>query len=318
MEEKPGFLLVSQVTEPAIWDLISKFSSLNKLLRITAICQRVVSRLRKTPGSSLSNPLTPGDLEIAASYWIKVTQRAYFVSELKTINSGNKLGKAHPLTRLTAYIDGNGILRVGGRLKFASLPSDSKHQAILPRESVLTKLIIRQFHLRTLHGGTQLTLGMIRQNYWIVGGRAPVRSYILKCVVCARHRGIRAQQLIGQLPTARLTPARAFLNSGVDSAGPISLKSWKGRGHKSYKGWLVIFVCIATSAVHMEIVSDYTSDGFISAYRRFVSRRGICKTLYSDCGTNFLGADQQLRKLFSSGSKEALDLTHLLLNDGTE
>ena len=44
----------------------------------------------------------------------------------------------------------------------------------------------------------------------------------------------------------------------------------------------------------------------------------MCKTLYSDCGTNFLGADQQLRKLFSSGSKEALDLAHLLLNDGTE
>ena len=111
---------------------------------------------------------------------------------------------------------------------------------------------------------------MIRQNYWIIGGRAPVRSYILKCVVCARHRGIRAHQLIGQLPTARLTPVRAFLSSGVDYAGLISLKSWKGRGHKSYKGWLVIFVCMATSAVHIEIVSDYTSDGFISAYRRFV------------------------------------------------
>ena len=233
---------------------------------------------------------------------------------MRTITSGNKLGKAHPLTRLTAYTDGNGILRVGGRLKFASHPSDSTHRAILPKESVLTKLIIRRFHLRTLHGGTQLTLGMIRQNYWIIGGRTPVRSYILKCVVCARHRGIRAHQL----PTARLTPARAFLNSEVDYAGPISLKSWKGRGHKSYKGWLVIFVCMATSAVHIEIVSDYTSNGFISAYRRFLSRRGTYKTLYSDCGTNFLGADQQLRKLFSSGSKEALDLAHLLVNDGTE
>ena len=164
----------------------------------------------------------------------------------------------------------------------------------------------------------QLILGSIRQTYWIVGGRAPVRSYILKCVLCARHRGIRVQQLIGQFPLARLTPALAFLNSGVDYAGPISLESWKGREHESYKGWLVILVCMATSAVHIEIVSDYTSDGFISAYRRFISRRGICKTIYSDCGTNFLGADQQLRKLFSSGSKEALDLDHLLLNDGTQ
>ena len=99
MEEKPGILLVSQVTEPAVWDLISKYSSLNK--RITVICPRVVSRLRKIPGSHLSNPFTPGDLEIAASYWVKVTEHVYFASELKTITDGNKLGKAHPLTRLT-------------------------------------------------------------------------------------------------------------------------------------------------------------------------------------------------------------------------
>ena len=99
------------------------------------------------------------------------------------------------------------------------------------------KLVIRQSHLRTLHGGTQLTLGTIQQTYWIIGGRAPVRSYILKCVVYARHRGIRAQQLIGQLPKARLTPARAFLNSGV--AGELAWlhvrngRSTQIRGHDS-------------------------------------------------------------------------------------
>ena len=160
-----------------------------------------------------------------------------------------------------------------------------------------------------------------RKTYWIIGGRAPVWSYIFNCVVCAHYRGIRAQQLIGQLPMARLTPARAFLNTGSTSsqyAGPISLKLWKGRGYKSYKGWLVFLVYMAKSAVHIEIVSDYTSDGFISVYWWNVSRPGICKTLYSDCGTNVFGADQQSRKLFSSGSKEALDLAHFLLNDGTK
>ena len=152
MEEKPRALLISQVAEPAVWDLILKYSYFNKVLRITAICRRV----QKIPGSSLLNPLTPGDFEIANSYWVKVTQHGHFSSELKTLTCGNKLGKAHPLNRLTAYIDSQGILRVSGRLKFASLTSDSKHQAILPRESILTKLVIRQAHLRTLHGSTQL------------------------------------------------------------------------------------------------------------------------------------------------------------------
>ena len=115
---------------------------------------------------------------------------------------------------------------------------------------------------------------------------------------------------------ARLTPARAFLNSGVDYAGPISLKSLKGQRRKSYKSWLVIFVCMKISVVHIKIVSGYTAEAFILAYRQFASRRGICKTLFSDCGTYFLGADQPLRQLLSSGFKEALDLAYHLLNIG--
>ncbi|XP_011313614.1 uncharacterized protein [Fopius arisanus] len=234
-----------------------------------------------------------------------------------TLSRGQKLRPSHPLTRLTAHIDHQGIPRVGGRLKFAQLENDSKHQAIIPKESQFAQLIIKDAHLRTLHGGTQLTLGQLRRFYWILGGRGPVRSFILKCVPCARQRGIRAQQLMGQLPVARLSPGRAFLNTGIDYAEPVSLRSWNARGHKSYKGWFTIFVCMTTSAVHLEIVSDYSSDGFMAAYHRFVARRGLCRNLFSDCGTNFLGANKEIKKLFSMASKESGQLAHLLLNDGT-
>nr|XP_034178185.1 uncharacterized protein LOC117603301 isoform X1 [Osmia lignaria] len=80
----------------------------------------------------------------------------------------------------------------------------------------------------------------------------------------------------------------------------------------------VIFVCFATSAVHLELISDYSSDGVLAAYRRFVSRRGIWQTLFSDCGTNFQGADAELRRLFSSASKELHELAGRLANDGTK
>ncbi|XP_011883306.1 PREDICTED: uncharacterized protein LOC105570566 [Vollenhovia emeryi] len=164
----------------------------------------------------------------------------------------------------------------------------------------------------TLHGGTQLTLAKIRQTYWILGGRAPVKSHILRCVVCARQRGVRAQQLMSQLPMARVTPARPFAHTGVDYAGPIQLKTWKGRGAKVHKGWMCVFVCMTTSAVHLEVVSDYSTDGFLATYRRFSSRRGPAEVLYSDCGTNFVGADTALKKLFKDSSKEFKDLTATL------
>ncbi|XP_011311724.1 uncharacterized protein [Fopius arisanus] len=232
-----------------------------------------------------------------------------------TLSRGQKLRPSHPLTRLTAYLDHQGVLRVGGRLKFAQLDNDSKHQAISPKGSQFVQLIIQDAHLRTLHGGTQLTLGQLRRSYWTVGGKAPVKSLILKCVPCARQRGVRAQQLMGLLPVVRLTPGPAFLNTGIDYDGPVSLRSWRGRGHKSCKGWLAIFVCMDTSAVHLEVVSDYTSDDFMAAYRRFVAQRGLCGNLFSHCGTNFLGDGKEIKNLFSMASKESDQLVHLLLND---
>ncbi|XP_067205335.1 uncharacterized protein [Linepithema humile] len=123
---------------------------------------------------------------------------------------------------------------------------------------------------------------------------------------------------MGQLPPERLTPARPFLHSGVDYAGPLHLKNWKGRNSRTYKAWIALFVCLSTSAVHLELVTDCSSDAFIAAYKRFTSRRGICVTLISDCGTNLKGADFELQNLFSAFSKELSQLASLLANDGTQ
>ena len=131
----------------------------------------------------------------------------------------------HVLNRLTAYIDLSGIISVGGRLHKTQLDHHSKHSAIIPRNSQLTSLIIRHSQLSILHGGAQLTLALTRQEFRIIGGRAPVKSFILKCVTCARYRAQRAQQLMGQLPMARVTPPSPFTHTRIDYAGPININS---------------------------------------------------------------------------------------------
>ncbi|XP_071576705.1 uncharacterized protein [Temnothorax nylanderi] len=123
---------------------------------------------------------------------------------------------------------------------------------------------------------------------------------------------------MGQLPFVRVNPAWPFSHSGLDYAGPVTLKTWRGRAAKSYKGYLAIFVCLATSAVHIEVVTDYTTDAFIAAYKRFSGRQGICSILWSDCGTNFVRADAELKRLFQQSSLELGDIAALLANDGTE
>ncbi|XP_036146761.1 uncharacterized protein LOC118646920 [Monomorium pharaonis] len=318
LEERPTQVFVTNIKSNILWDLIYRYSNLTHLLRITALCMRAIARFKRTQNSSLNNPITTQEIEIARIYWVKSIQRFAFPQEIKILVNGNPLPRSSPLLRIAPYIDASGLLRVGGRLEFSRLPENAKHPLVLPRESPLSSLIIEDAHRRTMHGGTQLTLSHIRNNYWIIGGRAPIRSFILKCVRCARHRQQRAQQIMGQLPPERLTSSRPFLHSGVDYAGPFLLKNWRGRNSRTYKAYIALFVCHATSAIHLELVTDCTTDAFIAAFKRFTSRRGICSTLMSDCGTNLKGASSELKTLFSAASSELGRLATLLANDGTQ
>ena len=131
------------------------------------------------------------------------------------------------MIRLLRFIDSQGLLRLGGRLKNALIPTSAKHPYIIPKNSPLSNLIIREAHQQTYHGSTQDTLSYIRQTYWILGGRTPIRSFILKCVKCMRYRRTHAQHIMGQLPASRVNPSREFLHTGVDYANPYVLKTWK-------------------------------------------------------------------------------------------
>lgn len=120
---------------------------------------------------------------------------------------------------------------------------------------------------------------------------------------------------MGNLPGPRVTPSRPFTHTGVDYAGPIRLRTSKGRGQKAYKAFIAVFVCLSTRAVHLEVASDYSTAAFMAAFRRFVSRRGLCRDLYSDCGTNFLGADNQLRVMFQASTAENRAIASQLAKD---
>lgn len=125
-------------------------------------------------------------------------------------------------------------------------------------------------------------------------------------------------QLMGNLPAPRVRMSRPFSHTGVDYAGPIEIKAWKGRNAKTLKGYFSIFVCMATKAVHIEVVSDLTTQAFIAAFRRFTARRGLCTAIYSDCGTNFVGANTELQKLLTAAQFDWKACAESIANDGTK
>ncbi|XP_074111408.1 uncharacterized protein LOC141535395 [Cotesia typhae] len=242
LEERPVKALYS-TTKPLTprWSIMDRPIPLLRMLRATAICWKVLDLIKKRPNSSLAHPITSIEIKQALQFCIKETQRTHFYSELKMIKNQASWPRDHPFARLTVFLDTEGIIRVGGRLENAPDSDQLKHPAILPRDAALSKLINSDAHQRTMHGGTQLTLAYTRQRYWIIGGRQQVRTQILKCLKCARHRGIRAQQLMGQLPAPNVTPGSAFAHTGVDYAGPVQIKTTNMRGSRTYKGWICHF-----------------------------------------------------------------------------
>ena len=99
---------------------------------------------------------------------------------------------------------------------------------------------------------------------------------------------------MGDLPAERVTSARPFSQCGLDFAGPVWTKIG---GATIQKRYIALFVCFATKAVHLELVSNLTKEPCIRALKRFSSRRGTPSKVFSDNGLNFISAKNELQML---------------------
>ncbi|XP_016657856.1 uncharacterized protein LOC100576055 [Acyrthosiphon pisum] len=217
-------LFVQDSIQPS--DMISQFSTITKMQRVLAYC----FRRRNIP--KISGPITLMEYERALNVAILCTQMTYLSDLHKQIKNQGSITPT-TIAQLAPFIDSNGIIRFGGRLKRALLDENAKYPILLPQKTHLTELIIRHFHHISLHGGSRLVLSMIHQKFWIISGRAAVLK-----------------------------------------------------------------------AVHLETVSDISTDAFLAALDRFVARRGIPYSMYTNCGTNYVGVVKQLKKLFDGASNQ--------------
>lgn len=174
-----------------------------------------------------------------------------------------------------------------------SMPEESKHPIILTKDLQISDLILRQVHKEVGHGGRTHMLAKLRQKYWITGASVAIRKILAKCVVCRRVLAVPASQQMADLPLNRISPDEPpFTSVGVDCFGPFEVK----RGRSKVKRYGVIFTCLALRAVHIEVAASLETDSFINTLRRFIARRGQVKELCSDNGTNFVGADRELKR----------------------
>lgn len=146
-----------------------------------------------------------------------------------------------------------------------------------------------------MHAGVRDTLVQIREKYWILRAKQIVKKVVSRCTLCKRFKVKAGQQTTAPLPKDRITESPPFEVTGLYFAGPLYVKA-QGSIKKSY---IALFTCAVTRAIHLELVSDQSTENFLLALKRFTSRRGLCKVIYSDNAKTFKRADNDLTKSHS-------------------
>lgn len=275
-------------------DIFTRFSCFNKLKRIVAYCLRFLANTHLPILSRNLGPLLVSEMNTAFFVLVKLSQKDSFLETINLLNANKPLQKNNNLVSLAPFLDSQNILRVGGRLQLSSVDSNVKHPILLAAKLPLTKLIFSYKHIDLLHAGPQLLLANIRETLWVIGGRNLAKQTVHECIRCFKFKPTFASCPMGQLPKERVNPSFPFEITGIDYAGPYLIKDRKLRTYKLVKCYMCVFVCFCTKALHLELVSDLTSECFLACLKRFCSRRGIPAHIYSDNGTTFVGAKNEL------------------------
>ena len=293
-----------QLSQPSEIIECKKFSSWRKLIRVTAYVFRLITNLRnrlrskgesgmvETKVTPEYNPISPQELESAEMYWIKENQ--------KPLHARLKNGE---FKGLTPFIDGKKIIRVGGRVDDALVSYDARHPVLLSRKHWTSLLITRYVH-NNGHTGVATTVAKIRKKHWILRGHDLAKSVKFRCVCCRRIQAKAETQYMSDLPRIRLEPfTPPFHRTSCDYFGPYNVKVSRNKTTKHYG---VIFACLNTRAVHLELAVDYSTMAFLQTLRRFFTIRGQPALMISDNGSQLVGAERELREMIQGWNVQEL------------
>lgn len=287
-EEGDSFTLFTNVNSTLFDQCIRRINNYCKVLIVVKLFLNAKALfLSKLNGENPNQPC----LKDAERFLIREAQAQCFSNEIMSLSKDKSVvGK---LAALSPFVDCDGILRVGGRLRNSEFEYAIKHPIILSADSSFGSLLLNHLHRKSGHQGRHVTLGAIREaGYFFTKAQSNVRKLISNCVFCRRLRAPREEQYMASLPADRFHAAAPFTKTGIDVMGPWYVR--KGHRTRSNSGstkiWCLLFTCLASRAVHVELLSSMDTSTFINSFRRFLAVRGPCSLIRSDCGTNFIGA----------------------------
>ena len=240
------------------------FSEWTRLVRCIAF---IKSQIRTKTSQDDNNPVNViKDAEVVIH---RAVQEEMYSDEIQSLSESRSISTRNSLASLSPILGSDELLRIGGRLKNfrGSEHNDlSHHPVILLKNHHVSLLIVRHFHETVHHQGRHLTEGAIRSGgFWTVGSKRLVASVIYKCITCRKLRGKLEWQKMADLPKDRLDPSPPFSYVGVDTFGPWSVVFRRTRGGvANQKHWAILFTCLTTRAVHIEVIEELSTSSFIN------------------------------------------------------
>ena len=273
------------VASEANFNVLEYFSSYQKLLRFLAIMRRFIENcklkknLRNQKALQKVQPfvLTVKEVKQAEIRLLDFIQKQLFADEGK-------------VSSFKVMLNNEGLYVL--KTKILNLKDNNSFlcPVLLAEKSNLMYLLVRETHELMGHVGTQVIMITLREKYWIISIRKICKKVIADCLVCKKQSTKHLECETPPLPLNRIRDAKVFEIIGVDFAGPLYIK---GGG----KGWICLFTCEVYRAVHLELASSLSVEGFLECLRRFIARRGRPQTAYCDNGTNFKGTTNAFSKL---------------------
>ena len=285
----------------------NKFSKPRTLRNVIAYVRRFANNSHKD-SVKLSGPLSVDEIEAAEVSIAKVVQQTFFSREYTLLQSqiepAPQLDRKSQLLSLAPFLGTDGLIRVGGRIRASSeLTTNQKHPIILPH-CHFTTILIRELHMKHAHPGPLAMRAIVREQYHPLKALIIIRKVIHGCLTCFLFKTTTTNQFMSDLPPARVTMTPPFTNTAVDYAGFYTIRTSITQRSSTVKAYIALFKCMCTNAIHLELVSDLSTQAFIAALDRFVSRRGLSIALFTDNATCFAGADHELKRIIESHDPE--------------
>ena len=240
----------------------AKFSSWTKYKRVIAWMLRFINNSRSVVRDRVATPLTAYEITQAEVIALRYAQAESFPQDLQALQDKKPLPQRSQLHALCPKLGDDGLLRVGGRLRKAPVPEEMRHQIILDPTHDTVRLVMTHCHLRLHCAGIAHVHNELRQQFWILRGQRAVRKVSASCRYCRQRKTQPKTPTMADLPKARLGYLQPpFTNTGVDYFGPLYVKNRRS----TMKRYGVLFTCLTTRAVHIEIAHSLETDAFIMA-----------------------------------------------------